>query len=71
MWFSRSFLFLWLLILPLSFVTTLNWYAIPISILIAYELLGCEVNSVSIVVCALNLAQILCDIGQSYSILAA
>ena len=40
----RAFLVLWLLILPLAFVSTLHWYSIPLSILIGYELLGYEVS---------------------------
>ena len=40
----RAFLILWLMLLPVAFVTTLAWYAIPVSMLIGYELLGYEVR---------------------------
>ncbi|BDA50682.1 probable UPF0187 protein sll1024 at N-terminal half [Coccomyxa sp. Obi] len=44
----RAFLVLWLLILPLAFISTLHWYTIPLSILVGYELLGYEEIGVEI-----------------------
>ncbi|BDA50683.1 probable group 1 truncated hemoglobin GlbN at C-terminar half [Coccomyxa sp. Obi] len=44
----RAFLVLWLLILPLAFISTLHWYSIPLCILVGYELLGYEEIGVEI-----------------------
>ena len=43
----RSFLVLWLIILPFAFIAALGWYSVPLCIVVGYELLGYEASFLS------------------------